>query len=108
MQGMTVLDPRGEETAERLQLAPRLDSLKGKKLGVVIDGPWRSWYTFSERMEEIIADSGEEIEVERLEFDTNINKQGVKHTEHGLTSKEKEVFASFAGKVDAVVVGLGN
>jgi hypothetical protein len=109
MPGMTVLDPRGEETAESVRLAPRLDNLKGKKLGIVLDGPWRSWYVFSDRMEEIIDDSGQECTVERIELvGSAFDRSGVKHTAHGLRPDEKEKLANFAGTVDAVIVGLGN
>src|SRR6266542_1832326 len=109
MPNMTILDPRGKETAEAITLAPRLGNLKGKRLGIVLDGPWRSWYVFSDRMEEIIHDSGEECTVERIELeDTAFDKRGVKHTEHGLHGKEKERLAQFALGVDAVIVGLGN
>src|SRR5262249_32608919 len=94
---LSVLDPRAEGTAARPHLAPRLDNLKGKKVGVVmIHFPWHSWYVIADRLEELAHDSGEEFTIERLDLsgnsDSHFTGAGRRPADH---DQEKEQLTAF-------------
>lgn len=112
---MTILDPKGEPMGKRIEAAPRLDNLADKKVAVLIDGGWRSWYVFTEKMEDVVADQEPKVHLERKvssghAFDQRgLRLTGNKHEHQDWDGKGRERFlAEVAANVDAAVVGLGN
>lgn len=103
---IAVLDPRGEAQARAGGANERLSSLDGKTVGILIDGPWRSWYVASEVLEARFRAHGidtKRLSVNRLEF----NSDGLDLDNLVVGHRDRAV-DEFASEIDAVVVGLGN
>ena len=103
-----ILDPRGEQQERIGGASPRLASLEGKTVGIVIDGPWRSWYVSSEVLEECLEDRGIDVmrvDVNHVDLSTEgLNLANVRKGSHRDES-EMELLAT---EVDAAIVGLAN
>jgi hypothetical protein len=107
---LTILHPRGEPAVETPTAVPRLSSLTGKTLGIVVDGPWRSWYVFTDEMQQVLATQEPEVRVVTLELNslpTQNARQGTKAKPRQSREEVEEELDRFAREVDAVVVGLG-
>ncbi|NLT66695.1 MAG: hypothetical protein GXX84_08840 [Acidobacteria bacterium] len=92
----TVLDPRGQPTAEiqPLSLAPRLDSLDGKTVYLVDIGFGGGW----EFLQEAAAWLQRNIASVRTEL---------RHKKGNMFLDDPELFAEIAERGDAVIFGVG-
>lgn len=103
---ITILDPRGDPVPKAGGASPRLRSLDDIKVGIVIDGPWRSWYVFTEVLERELATR--DVTTERL----SVNRLDINEDDLDLDSinidLDDSAIEKFAGEIDAVIVGLGN
>ena len=94
-----ILDPRGEQQDRIGGASPRLASLEGKTVGIVIDGPWRSWYVCSEILEEHLQDRDiVDLRTEGLKL-ANVRKG---------SNRDESAMEQLATEVDAAIVGLAN
>ena len=103
-----ILDPRGEQQDRIGGASPRLASLEGKTVGIVIDGPWRSWYVCSEILEEHLQDR--DIGVIRVDVNhVDLRTEGLKlaNVRKG-SNRDESAMERLATEVDAAIVGLAN
>jgi hypothetical protein len=99
MSRISILLPHGEVDASRARRAPRLSSLRGKRIGFLDNGLWRSMRIFADEASKVLTQT-----------------HGVAGTEvadsgpmHGARPQEyQERLRELAAGVDAVVSGLGN
>lgn len=104
---LAFLDPRGDAEVREGGANPRLPSLDGKTIGILIDGPWRSWYVFSEVLQQRI--KGRNIDAKRLSVNhLDFNSHGLDLDSIIVGSRHDNAVEQFAAEIDAVVVGLGN
>ena len=82
---------------EARPLAPALDGLAGRVLGLRLDPTWRSWSVIADELARIALASWGVREVRRFEPGVRL----------GSPEAESEKIAAFARTVDAAVVGLG-
>ncbi len=94
MAGMTILLPTPEAQVKGTPLAPRLSSLRGKRVGF-INNQWYSMNLTFEVFEEMLYEKHDISGVVK-----KLTQPGVPLT--------KDEFQDLAGKVDAVITGLGN
>lgn len=102
----SILDPRGDTQIAPGGASPRLTSFENKKVGIVIDGPWRSWFIFSEILEKRLQEQNiatERLSVNRLDInEDDLDMAGIN------IDLDDSAIEKFAGEIDAVIVGLGN
>jgi hypothetical protein len=104
---MQVLDPRGDRTGARPDIAPRLDRLEGTTLGVVmIHFPWHSWYLFADRLVEMASERSFTVKTLDLSHSSEAHFTGAGQVRD--EDREREELLAFGRGLDAVVVGLGN
>ena len=92
-----VLDPTALGPQEYLQLAPGLQELRGRVLGLRADRTWRSFSVFTEVIRAAAPTRWGVREV--VDFDPGIRI--------GTTEEERRKVAGFVRAVDAAIVGLG-
>jgi hypothetical protein len=92
-----VLLPRGEEGVRNRGLAPRLLSLRGKRIGFHDNAMWRSSVIVMQEFEQYL----------KQEFGIREVVPYSKTTSGGQPTPRAELEA-LVRKVDAVVLGLGN
>jgi hypothetical protein len=99
MPQITILLPHGEVDARDTRRAARLPSLRGKRIGFLDNGLWRSMRIFGDEMAEVLTqDAGI--------AGSEVVDSGPKH---GADPKDySERLRALASRVDAVVSGLGN
>ena len=103
-----ILDPRGEQQERIGGASPRLESLEGKTVGIVIDGPWRSWYVSSEILEECLQDRGiDVIRVDVNHVDLSTKGLNLANVRKG-SNRDESAMEQLATEVDAAIVGLAN
>jgi hypothetical protein len=103
---VSILDPKGDAQENPGGASPRLTSFDGKKVGIVIDGPWRSWYLFSEVLEKRLRER--EITTERLSVNRlDINEDDLE-LDNIRVDLDDSAIEKLASEIDAVIVGLGN
>ena len=99
MSEITILLPHGEVDGRDLVHAPRLRALRDKRIGFLDNGLWRSM--------RILADEfGKALTAEYGIAGSVMVDSGPKHGAH--PQEYQELLQSLAGRVDAVVSGLGN
>jgi hypothetical protein len=102
-----IVDPRGEVAIPEVVPNERPASLDGQRVGIIMDGPWRSWFVFSEYMEHVLNEHG--VETKRLSMGSAslVDSEGLDLS--GVAyGRDEATLNSFAEDVDLVVVGLGN
>lgn len=92
-----VLDPTAAGPSEQKPLAPGVDTLEGKVLGLRVDDTWQSFTHFAEVL-------GEEARRLWRVRDVLVFDPG---TRHGTTEEERRKVAGFVRDIDMAVVGLG-
>ena len=107
---LRVLDPRGVRPGDHAVLAPRLDTLQGKKVGLVmIHFRWHSWYVTADRLQEIAREQGDPFEGACLDLSHGSDAHLSGSSSSGLSAEEeREELLTFAKSCDGVLVGLGN
>ena len=103
---ISILDPKGEAEVTAGGANPRLATLEDKTVGVLIEGPWRSWFLFSEVIEKRLKSMNiktQRLSVNRLE----INEESL-DLESLRIDLDDDAVDHWAREIDAVVVGLGN
>jgi hypothetical protein len=99
MSRITILLPHGEVDGSRALRAPRLHSLRGKRIGFLDNGLWRSMRIFSDEVSKVLTQS-------HGVAGTQVADSGPMH---GARPQEyRERLEGLAAGVDAVVSGLGN
>jgi len=92
-----VLDPTVRPAAEGALVVARLETLRGKILGIRVDRAWRSFGHFANR---IAVQARDRLGVAKIvTFDPGIRI--------GTTEEERRKVAGFVRDVDAAIVGLG-
>jgi hypothetical protein len=94
---LEVLDPTARGATEAAPLAPPVDSLRGRVLGIRADRTWRSFQHFAHVLQERLPKAWGVREV--VLFDPGIRV--------GTTEEERRKVAGFVRMVDAAIVGLG-
>ncbi|MBM4266676.1 MAG: hypothetical protein FJ144_08705 [Deltaproteobacteria bacterium] len=97
MAQIEILSPVSLGSAEVRPLAPRLDSLRGKRIGIRRDDTWRSFEIFAEELGRLFRERLDVAEV--VMFDPQLRI--------GTPEDESARVEEFARSVDAAVVGLG-
>lgn len=93
MAKIAVLDPTSEASGEALRLPPRLDSVRGKSIGVRVH--WTRFDAFAERVEELLRQRYGAARTPRIE--------GRAITMQPRRSSE---WATWLAQSDAAIVGL--
>jgi len=92
-----ILDPTASGPQQRTPLAPALDTLAGRILGIRADHTWRSFTRF--------ADTVRREALQRWHVrDVVLFDPGVRI---GTTEEERQKIAGFVRAIDAAIVGLG-
>jgi hypothetical protein len=99
MPQITILLPHGEVDTGDTRRAARLASLRGKRIGFLDNGLWRSMRIFGDELARVLTqDAGI--------AGSEVVDSGPKH---GADSKDyQQRLQALAARVDAVVSGLGN
>ena len=97
METIDILSPVALGPAETKPLAPRLDTLRGKVLGIRVDRAWQSFLHFSD---EVAALARARLGVRDVVLFDPEARIGSPEAESGKV-------VDFAGRVDAAIVGLG-
>lgn len=93
----TVLDPTALGPAERITLPSRLDSGRGRVLGIRIDRAWPSFHRIADRFAALARQRLGVRDVVLFDPDARI----------GTTEEERRKVAGFVRDVDMAIVGLG-
>ena len=97
MSTIEILSPVALGAADATPLSPRLDTLRGRVLGIRVD---RAWQSFLRYADELRALARTELGVrDVVVFDPDVRI--------GAPEAESAKVAAFARSVDAAVVGLG-
>jgi len=96
-QTIEVLDPTAPGPPQRLPLAPALDTLAGRVLGIRVDHAWQSFTRFAETVRDEAPRRWGVRDV--MLFDPGVRI--------GTTEEERRKLAGFVAQVDAAIVGLG-
>lgn len=94
---LEILSPVALGPLEAKTLAPRLASLRGKRLGIRRDHTWRSFEVFADELGRLALERLGVADVVMFDPETRI----------GTPERESARVAEFARTVDAAVVGLG-
>lgn len=99
VENVTILLPVGELEGPDAQLAARLESLEGKKLGFINNELWRSMHIVQDELIKVLTSEYGVVETESIYIGPGTGSMPQKYLDEigGLTDK-----------VDAVVSGLGN
>lgn len=92
-----VLDPTAPAPQNLLPIAPSLDTLQGRVLGLRIDDTWTSFTRFADVVRREARHRWDVRDV--VVFDPDIRI--------GTTEEERRKVAGFVHAVDAAIVGLG-
>ena len=92
-----VLDPTASGPQQLLPLAPGVDGLRGRVLGIRADHTWRSFTRFADTVR------GEALRRWGVR-DVVLFDPGIRI---GTTEEERQKVAGFVRAVDAAIVGLG-
>jgi hypothetical protein len=96
-QTIDVLDPTASGTQQLRDPVPRLDTLRGRVLGIRADRTWVSFLRFADYIEEV---AERRWGVRRIvRFDPGVRL--------GTSEEERRKVAGFVREVDAAIVGLG-
>jgi hypothetical protein len=99
MSQITILLPHGEVDGSRARRAPRLASLRGKRIGFLDNGLWRSMRIFADEASKVLTQAHG---VAGTQFADSGPMHGARPQEYEQRLQE------LAAGVDAVVSGLGN
>ena len=99
MSEITILLPHGEVDGSGVQRAPRLASLRGKRIGFLDNGLWRSMRILGDEMSKVLTETHGIAGSEVVD-------SGPMHGGHPQDYQER--LQALAARVDAVVSGLGN
>ena len=94
---ITVLDPTVRSVPPVAPPVERLESLRGKILGLRVDRAWRSFAHFADRIAGLARHRLGVADV--IRFDPGVRI--------GTTEEERRKVAGFVRDVDAAIVGLG-
>jgi hypothetical protein len=102
-----IVDPRGDVAMPDVVPNERPSTLDGQTVGIIMDGPWRSWLVFSEYMEGVLNEQG--VATKRLSMGSAnlVDAEGI-DLSNVAYGRDEATLNSFAEDVDLVVVGLGN
>ncbi|MBI3785727.1 MAG: hypothetical protein HY270_20230 [Deltaproteobacteria bacterium] len=92
-----VLDPTATGPSDLLPLAPPVDTLRGKVLGIRRDRTWRSFTIFADVVRQEAPQRWGVRQV--ILFDPGVRI--------GTTEEERQKVAGFVRGIDAAIVGLG-
>lgn len=92
-----VLSPVALGPTDAHPLAPRLDTLRGKRLGIRIDHAWRSWQLAADELATLARAELGVADVVIFDPESRIGKP----------EEESRKVVEFARGVDAALVGLG-
>jgi len=99
MSEITILLPHGEVGSSAAVRAPRLRSLRGKRIGFLDNGLWRSMKILGDEFARALAETHGIAGSEVLDSGPM----------HGARPQDyQDLLRGLAGRVDAVVSGLGN
>ena len=99
MSQIEILLPHGETEGEPSRLAPRADTLRGKRVGFIDNELWRSMHILVDEMSKLLEREHGVVGVEVL-------RSGPGHGSD--PSKYRGQLEALSHRVDAVVSGLGN
>ncbi len=94
-----IMLPHGEIEGELSDLAPRVASLEGKRIGFIDNDMWRSMHLLVDDLGKIFTSEYGAVGTETINLGPGIE---------GDPKKYQETLEEFTDKVDAVVSGLGN
>ena len=97
MGSIDILSPVALGPTESRPLAPRIDTLAGRVLGIRIDHAWRSWWYAADEIERLARTRLGVRDVVVFDPESRI----------GRPEDESAKVVAFARTVDAAVVGLG-
>jgi len=92
-----ILDPTAPGPRDLNPVAPALEGLQGRVLGIRADRTWRSFTRFTETLHAVAQQRWLVREV--IRFDPGVRI--------GTTEEERRKVAGFVRAVDAAIVGLG-
>ena len=96
---ITILLPHGELPAATGRLAPRLASLAGKRIGFADNALWQSTNVIVDELTKVLTAEYGVAGVEKVVY---------QYTRGNSAAEFREKLQALAGRVDAVVSGLGN
>ncbi len=96
---ITILLPHGELDGSRTQLAPRLPSLEGKRVGFLDNELWRSMHILCDEMGKVLTSEYGVVSTETIYMNPMNGR---------LPKKYQDDLKAFSDRVDAVISGLGN
>jgi hypothetical protein len=94
---VTICSPVALGPADAEPLAPRLSTLRGRRLGIHVDPAWRSWRVAADELATLARAGLGVADVALLDLGARL----------GRPEEESDRMAAFARTVDAAVVGLG-
>jgi hypothetical protein len=92
-----ILSPTAAGPSDARPLSPRLDTLRGKRLGIRRDHAWRSFVIFANEIARLARERLGVAEVVMFDPETRI----------GRPEEESGKVVTFAKGVEAAIVGLG-
>ena len=101
----TVIDPRGRVHEEVIVKPERLRSLDGKTVGIILEGPWRSWYVMADRISSILEE--QDIRTKQISLGQTLMDTSDFSAERSARD-DSDALDAFASQVDTVIVGMGN
>jgi hypothetical protein len=101
-----IIDPRGRIQHEPVVRPERPASLEGKTVGIVLDGPWRSWWVMAEQIAEILEEH--DIRTKQMAFGTKELFDTSEFPVERLDEDDSDSLDAFARQVDTAIVGMGN
>ncbi|MBV9660930.1 MAG: hypothetical protein JO337_07210 [Acidimicrobiales bacterium] len=103
---MVIVDPRGRIEQAAVEAPKRLSTLEGKTVGIILDGPWRSWFVMADRIAAILDEQG--VKTKQLALGAQSLDMSDFPVERLSNREDASALDAFAAQVDAVLVGLGN
>ena len=97
MAELAILSPVALGPTDAKTLAPRLSTLRGRRLGIRIDRAWRSWWQAADEIARLARTELGVADVVIFDPESRI----------GNPERESAKVVEFAQRVDAAIVGLG-
>jgi len=101
-----VIDPRGRVQEEVNVRPERLRSLEGKTVGIIMEGPWRSWYVMADRISSILEE--QDIRTKQITLGQPLLDLTDFSAADRAPRDDSDALDAFASQVDTVIVGMGN
>lgn len=101
-----IIDPRGRVQHEPVTAPDRLTSLEGKTVGIVLEGPWRSWFVMAEKIAEILEE--QDIRTKQIAMGTQLFDSSDFDVDRLTDRGDSDGLDAFAAQVDTAIVGMGN